>query len=167
MEQIKISSAVDKAEIYEELLPQLESLVCGEEDFIANVSNLSAALKQALPYVSWVGFYFMKEGELVVGPFQGKVACTRISLGRGVCGAAAAGNRTVIVPNVAEFPGHIYCDPDSKSEIVVPLSKDGEVFGVLDIDSAEYGSFDPVDGRNLERVARLVESLLNLSNKKF
>ena len=125
MEQIKVSSEADKAEIYRELLPQLESLVSGESDFIANTSNLSAALRQALPYVSWAGFYFMKEGELVVGPFQGKVACTRISLGRGVCGTAAADNKTIVVPNVAEFPGHIYCDPDSKSEIVIPLTRNG------------------------------------------
>ncbi len=166
MEQIKVSSEADKAEIYRELLPQLESLVSGERDFIANVSNLSAALKQALPYASWVGFYFMKEGELVVGPFQGKVACTRISFGKGVCGSAAAGNRTIIVQNVAEFPGHIYCDPDSKSEIVVPITRNGEVLGVLDLDSAEYGSFDSVDERNLERVASLLEKLLDSTSQR-
>lgn len=156
MEQIRISSAEDKAEIYSELLPQLESLVSGEGDLIANAANLSAALKQALPYVSWVGFYFLKEGELVVGPFQGKVACTRIKVGSGVCGTAASRMETVIVPNVAEFPGHIYCDPDSKSEIVIPLMRGGEVFGVLDLDSSEYGSFDSVDAENLERVGKLI-----------
>ncbi len=166
MEQIKVSSEADKVEIYRELLPQLESLVSGESDFIANASNLSAALKQALPHASWVGFYFMKEGELVVGPFQGKVACTRISLGRGVCGTAAAENRTIIVRNVAEFPGHIYCDPDSKSEIVVPIARDGEVFGVLDLDSAAYGSFDSVDEKNLERVASLVEGLIGSTSRR-
>ena len=156
MEQIKISSAEDKAEIYRELLPQLESLVSGEEDLTANAANLSAALKQALSYASWVGFYFVKNGELVVGPFQGKVACTRIKIGSGVCGSAALRKETVIVPNVAEFLGHIYCDPDSKSEIVVPLLREGKVFGVLDLDSSVYGSFDSVDAENLERIARLI-----------
>jgi L-methionine (R)-S-oxide reductase len=161
MEQIKLSSAKEKAEIYRELLPQLESLVSGENDFIANTANLSAALKQALQYASWVGFYFVKEGELVVGPFQGKVACTRIRIGGGVCGTAAAQKKTVVVPNVAEFPGHIYCDPDSKSEIVVPLVKNGAVVGVLDLDSSSYDSFDSVDAENLERVAEIVENLLH------
>ena len=161
MEQIKVSSAEDKAAVYNELLPQLESLVSGEKDFIANTANLSAALKQALPYASWVGFYFLSEGELVVGPFQGKVACTRIKVGSGVCGTAAAQKKTIVVPNVENFPGHIYCDPDSKSEIVVPLLKNGEVFGVLDIDSAEYGSFDSVDAENLRRVAKVVEDIFD------
>jgi L-methionine (R)-S-oxide reductase len=153
MEQIKLSSATEKAEIYRELLPQLESLVSGENDLIASTANLSAALKQALPYASWVGFYFVKDGELVVGPFQGKVACTRIRIGGGVCGTAAAQKKTIVVSNVAEFPGHIYCDPDSKSEIVVPLLKDGKVVGVLDVDSSDHNSFDSVDSENLERVA--------------
>ncbi len=156
MEQIKLSSATEKAEIYRELLPQLESLVSGENDFIANTANLSAALKQALPYASWVGFYFVKEGDLVVGAFQGKVACTGIKVGSGVCGTAAAQKKTIVVPNVAEFPGHIYCDPDSKSEIVVPLLRMGMVVGVLDIDSSNYDSFDTVDAENLERVAGIV-----------
>ncbi len=159
MEQIKISSAEGKAEINRELLPQLDSLVSGEKDLIANAANLSAALKQALPYASWVGFYFLKEGELVVGPFQGKVACTRIRLGSGVCGTSAAEKRTITVPDVAQFPGHIYCDPDSKSEIVIPLVKDGRLIGVLDLDSSEYGSFDNVDAENLGRVAKLVEAI--------
>jgi L-methionine (R)-S-oxide reductase len=159
MEQIKVSSIEGKAVVYGQLLPQLESLVSGEDDFIANAANLAAALKQALPYASWVGFYFVKAGELVVGPFQGKVACTRIRIGRGVCGTAAAEKRTIVVTNVAEFPGHIYCDPDSKSEIVVPLFKDREVFGVLDIDSAELDAFDSVDAINLEHIAELVGRL--------
>lgn len=157
MEQIKVSSAEDKRIVYEELLPQIESLVSGEKDLVANAANLAAALKQSIPYISWVGFYFLRDGELVVGPFQGKVACTRIKIGSGVCGTAAAENRTIVVEDVAKFPGHIYCDPDSKSEIVIPLSGDGRVFGVLDVDSAEYGSFDSVDAENLERVAGLLE----------
>lgn len=161
MEQIRISSAEDKGVIYGELLPQLKSLVSGEKDFIANAANLVAALKQSIPYISWVGFYFLKNGELVVGPFQGKVACTRIRIGSGVCGTAVAENRTIVVQDVAKFPGHIYCDPDSKSEIVIPLSKDGKVFGVLDLDSAEYASFDSVDAENLGRVAKLVEGIVD------
>ncbi len=159
MEQLKITATEGKSGVYSELLPQLESLVSGEADFIANTANLAAALKQALPYASWVGFYFMKNGELVVGPFQGKVACTRIRVGSGVCGTAAARRKTIVVPNVAEFPGHIYCDPDSRSEIVVPLLKGDEAFGVLDLDSSEYNSFDSVDADNLQRVARIVERL--------
>lgn len=156
MEQIKVSSAEDKATVYNELLPQLESLISGESDFIANLANICAALKQALPYASWVGFYLLRDSELVVGPFQGKVACTRIRIGTGVCGTAAAREETIVVPNVADFPGHIYCDPDSKSEIVIPLLNGGDVFGVLDIDSAEYDSFDRIDAENLRRVAGIV-----------
>lgn len=159
MEQIRVSVAGNKTAFYRELLPQLESLVSGERDFVANTANLSAALKQAVPYASWVGFYFLKGGELVVGPFQGKVACTRIKLGEGVCGTAAVQNKTIIVPNVAEFPGHICCDSNSKSEIVVPLAKDGKVIGVLDLDSYEYGSFDSVDAENLESVAKIIEGI--------
>lgn len=161
MEQIKVSSAQDKRSIYAELLPQLESLVSGEKDFIANAANLAAALKQSITYISWVGLYLLKNGELVVGPFQGKVACTRIKIGSGVCGTAAAEKRTIVVGDVAKFPGHIYCDPESKSEIVVPLSKEGKVFGVLDLDSSDYGSFDSVDAENLERVAKLVEDMVD------
>ncbi len=146
----------DRAAIYAELLPQLESLVSGERDFIANLANVSAALKQALPYASWVGFYLLKDGELVVGPFQGKVACTRIKIGNGVCGAAAARKETIIVPNVYDFPGHIFCDPDSESEVVIPLLKSGDLLGVLDLDSAEYNSFNEADANNLQRVSELV-----------
>ncbi|MCL5267549.1 MAG: GAF domain-containing protein [Bacteroidetes bacterium] len=153
MEQIKVSSVEDRAAGYKEVLPQLKSLIADEPDFIANAANLAAALKQTLHYASWIGFYFLKNGELVLGPFQGKVACTRIKIGNGVCGTAAVQKRTLIVPNVYEFPDHIFCDPDSKSEIVVPLVKNGELFGVLDLDSSEYGSFDEVDARNLELVA--------------
>ncbi len=156
MEQIKVSSAEDRAEIYKEILPQLESLVSDETDFIANMANVSAALKQALHYVSWVGFYLLKGDELVVGPFQGKVACTRIKIGSGVCGTSAEQKKTLIVPNVYEFPGHVFCDPDSKSEIVVPLLKSGTLLGVLDLDSSEYNSFDEVDAEKLERVAGIV-----------
>lgn len=161
MEQIKISSVEDRAAVYKELLPQLESLVSDEKDFIANIANVSAVLKQALPYASWVGFYLLKGGELVVGPFQGKAACTRIKIGHGVCGTSAEQKKTLIVPNVYEFPGHIFCDQDSKSEIVIPLVKDGKLFGVLDLDSPEYNSFDEVDAENLECVAGIVARVFN------
>lgn len=167
MEQIKISSVGDKGAIYKELLPQLESLVSGERDFIANLANVSAALKQALPYASWVGFYLLKDGELVVGPFQGKVACTRIKIGAGVCGTAAAKKKTVIVPNVYDFPGHIFCDADSKSEIVVPLLKSGDLFGVLDLDSAEYNSYDEIDAKSLERISEMVARVYSVSGRAF
>ncbi len=147
--------------IYKELLPQLKSLVTGETDFVANLANISAALKQALPYASWIGFYLLKNGGLVVGPFQGKVACTRIKIGSGVCGTAAEQKETIIVPNVYEFPGHIFCDPDSKSEIVIPLIKDGNLIGVLDLDSGEYDSFNEVDAENLQRVAEIAVGIFD------
>ncbi len=156
MEQIKLSSVEDRAAAYGEVLPQLKSLVAGEPDFIANAANLAAALKQTLRYASWIGFYFLKGGELVLGPFQGKVACTRIKIGKGVCGTAASQKKTLIVPNVYEFPDHIFCDPDSKSEIVVPLIKNGELYGVLDLDSSAYDSFDGVDAQNLAQVCEML-----------
>ncbi len=156
MEQIIVKGET-KDEIYSELLPQIKSLVEGESDLIANLANVTSALKQAFPSFSWVGFYLMKEGELVLGPFQGKLACTRIKVGSGVCGTAVLRKETIIVPDVEKFPGHIYCDPDSRSEIVVPIIKNGEVLGVLDIDSYELDNFDETDKFYLEK---LVEILL-------
>jgi GAF domain-containing protein len=133
--------------------------VAGENDVVANLANISAALKQGLPYASWVGFYLLKNGELVVGPFQGKVACTRIRMGSGVCGKSAEERKTIIVPNVYEFPGHIVCDPDSRSEIVLPILKEDRLFGVLDLDSTEFNVFDKVDAENLERVSMIVSGV--------
>jgi L-methionine (R)-S-oxide reductase len=156
MEQIIVNGQT-KDEIYSELLPQIKSLIEDESDLIANLANVTSALKQAFPSFSWVGFYLMKGGELVLGPFQGKLACTRIKIGSGVCGTAVLKKETIIVPDVEEFPGHIYCDPDSRSEIVVPIIKDGEVLGVLDIDSYELDNFDETDKFYLEK---LVEILL-------
>ena len=130
MEQIVIKGET-KEEIYSELLPQIKSLIADEPDLIANLANVTSVLKQAFPSFSWVGFYLMKGNELVLGPFQGKLACTRIKIGSGVCGTSALEKKTIIVPDVEKFPGHIYCDPDSKSEIVVPIIKDGEVLGLI------------------------------------
>jgi len=144
--------------MYSELLPQIKSLIADEPDLIANLANVTSVLKQAFPSFSWVGFYLMKGNELVLGPFQGKLACTRIKIGSGVCGTSALEKKTIIVPDVEKFPGHIYCDPDSKSEIVVPIIKDGEVLGVLDIDSYELNNFDEVDKVYLEKIVDLLVS---------
>jgi L-methionine (R)-S-oxide reductase len=151
--------ADDKAGRYRELMPQLRSLVDGEPDLIANLANLSAALMQGIEAASWVGFYILRGGELVLGPFQGKVACVRIALGRGVCGTAAAERRTLVVPDVEAFPGHIACDPASRSEIVVPIIRRGELLGVLDVDSSSPGSFDEADAAALAEVAALAADL--------
>ena len=153
-------TARDKPGRYRELLPQLEALVFGEPDLIANLANLCAGLMQGVTAASWVGFYFLRGRELVLGPFQGKVACVRIALGRGVCGTAAAENRTVLVSDVEQFPGHIACDAASKSEIVVPVrDPSGRLVAVLDVDSNQLGAFDDTDAAALARVAALVGSL--------
>lgn len=140
-----------KEEKYRTLLPQLKSLLEGEDDLIANLANASAALKETFGFF-WVGFYLVKGEELVLGPFQGPIACTRIKKGRGVCGTAWAKARTLVVPDVDAFPGHIACSSLSRSEIVVPLRRGDEVWGVLDIDSEELNSFDETDARFLEEV---------------
>lgn len=140
-----------KEEKYRTLLPQLKSLLEGEDDLIANLANASAALKETFCFF-WVGFYLVKGEELVLGPFQGPIACTRIKKGRGVCGTAWAKAQTLVVPDVDAFPGHIACSSLSRSEIVVPLRKGDEVWGVLDIDSEELNSFDETDARFLEEL---------------
>ena len=144
-----------KEEKYRELLPQLHALVSTEADLIANLANMAAALKQTFGFF-WVGFYLVKEEELVLGPFQGPIACTRIRVGRGVCGTAWKEARTLIVPDVEQFPGHIACSSDSKSEIVVPILKQGKVVGVLDIDSDTLDSFDTIDARYLEEICTYI-----------
>ncbi len=149
----------DKAARYAELLPQLASLVEGEPDLIANLANLAAAIKICVSSASWVGFYVTRSGELVLGPFQGNVACVRIKFGKGVCGTAAAERRTVIVPDVEQFPGHIACDAGSRSEIVVPIVRDGEVVAVLDLDSYELAAFDDIDASGLAPIAALAAHL--------
>jgi GAF domain-containing protein len=152
-------SAQDKAGRYRELLPQLASLVDGEPDLIANLANITAGLRELLPIASWVGFYVRRGDELVLGPFQGKIACVRIAFGRGVCGTAAAERRTVIVADVEKFPGHIACDAGSRSEIVVPILRDGRVVAVLDLDSYELAAFDEVDAAGLAPIAELASKL--------
>jgi L-methionine (R)-S-oxide reductase len=151
--------AADKSSRYRELLPQLASLFEGEPDLIANLANATAALRACLPVASWVGFYVVRGGELVLGPFQGNVACVRIAYGRGVCGTAAADRRTVIVPDVDKFPGHIACDAGSRSEIVVPVVKAGALVAVLDIDSYELAAFDDLDAAGLAPIAELLGTL--------
>ena len=144
----------DKRSGYARLAADLGALLAGESDFIANAANTAALLFDALPAINWAGFYFLRGGELVVGPFQGKPACVRIALGRGVCGRAAERRETIVVPDVHAFPGHIACDSTSRSEIVVPLIGE-RLFGVLDIDSPDPRRFDEEDARGLERLAAL------------
>lgn len=150
-EELYIAEGTDKQEKYKSLIPQIEALVSGEEDQVANLANTAAALHYGMGFF-WVGFYLVKGEELVLGPFQGPIACTRIKKGKGVCGQGWEKAETIIVPNVDQFPGHIACSSESKSEIVVPLIKDGEVIGVLDVDSDELNSFDEVDQEYLERL---------------
>jgi L-methionine (R)-S-oxide reductase len=147
----------EKAELYRLLEKQLRALLAGETDPIANAANTAALLYHSLPEVNWAGFYFLKGEELVLGPFQGQPACVRIPLGKGVCGTAAKERKTLVVPDVHEFPGHIACDAESKSEIVVPLFKEGKVLGVLDIDSPTLGRFDDLDRMGLEKLAGLLK----------
>jgi GAF domain-containing protein len=145
-----------KEEIYQALLPQVEALITGEQDLVANLANIAAALREAFGFF-WVGFYVVQGQELVLGPFQGPIACTRIAYGRGVCGTAWKEKKTQLVPDVEAFPGHIACSSASKSEIVVPAFQDGEVFLVLDVDSDQLDDFDAVDQRYLEALMGLLE----------
>src|SRR5712691_10611745 len=145
-----------KSDLYDQLGLQLSSLLAGERDLVANAANFAALLFHSLPDLNWAGFYFVKNRELVLGPFQGKPACMRIAFGRGVCGTAAAQCATTIVPNVHEFPGHIACDLESKSEIVVPLMKDESFIGVLDLDSPMLARFDEADAAGLETLLKIL-----------
>ncbi len=144
-----------KEEQYQHLLPQIKGLLEGEPDLVANLANIAAALKEQFDFF-WVGFYLVKDDELVLGPFQGPVACTRIKKGRGVCGTSWSQAKTTIVPDVEKFPGHIACSSISKSEIVVPLFKNNAVWGVLDVDSDQYNSFDETDAQFLEEIVSLI-----------
>ncbi len=158
-ETLIIPTTTDKQEVYRTLTPQLQALVTGEPDLTANLANIAAALKQAFNFF-WVGFYLVKGNQLVLGPFQGPIACTRIDFDKGVCGACYTRRETIIVPDVEQFPGHIACSSDSKSEIVLPAFKNGKVALLLDVDSDKLNDFDEVDKEGLEKVMRIVEGLL-------
>jgi GAF domain-containing protein len=155
-EDLNITTSTDKTEQYTTLLPQIAALLDGETDLVANLANISAALKEQFNWF-WVGFYMVKNDELVLGPFQGPVACTRIKLGKGVCGAAWEQAKTLIVPNVEEFPGHIACSSLSRSEIVVPVFNNDLAVGVLDVDSELLDQFDETDALFLEQIVKLIK----------
>ncbi|WP_299291481.1 GAF domain-containing protein [uncultured Mucilaginibacter sp.] len=155
-EDLTITQSGTKQEQYEALIPQIEALLQGEPDLIANLANIVAALKQQFNWF-WVGFYLVKEAQLVLGPFQGPVACTRIEKGRGVCGTSWAEAKTLLVPDVDAFPGHIACSSLSKSEIVVPVFAGENVIGVLDADSSELNEFDETDVKYLEQIVKILQ----------
>jgi len=155
-EDLNIIQSTDKLEQYQSLVPQIAALLEGESDLIANQANTIAALKEQFKWF-WVGFYAVKNGELVLGPFQGPVACTRIAKGKGVCGAAWEQGKTLVVPDVEAFPGHIACSSLSRSEIVVPIYQNDEVVAVLDVDSEELDQFDQTDAQYLEQIVKLLQ----------
>ena len=161
-EALIIPQTKDRAAIYESLVPQIEALISGEPDLVANLANVAAALKEAFGFL-WIGFYLKKEGQLVLGPFQGPIACTRITFDKGVCGAAYTRRETTLVPDVDAFPGHIACSSASKSEVVVPIfSQNGDVVAVLDVDSDILDDFSTIDLAGLEAVGRLVGNKFRL-----
>lgn len=156
-EDLIIIANVDKEAQYLSLIPQITALVLGEEDQIANMANVAAALKEQFKWF-WVGFYLVKGDELVLGPFQGPVACTRIKKGKGVCGASWQRNEILVVPDVDQFPGHIACASASKSEIVLPVYNRGEIIGVLDVDSEYLSQFNEVDAKYLKQIVSLLDA---------
>ena len=160
-ESVAYSKGADRSIIYDEIIPQIESLVFGESDLVANLANIAAVLKEAFGFF-WVGFYLAKDGELVLGPFQGPLACTRIKFGEGVCGQAFAEAKTLIVPDVDKFPGHIACSSASRSEIVIAiLGRDAKPIGVLDVDSDKLSDFDEADAIGLERIGKVITDILD------
>ena len=156
MFELRPADFADKAKAYSTLESQLSGLLHGERDFIANCANTAALLWHSLPDLNWAGFYRLVDGQLVLGPFMGKPACVRIQMGKGVCGTAADTGKTVLVPDVHQFPGHIACDAASRSEIVVPLIKDGRLLGVLDLDSPQLNRFDAHDQAGLEKLTAVL-----------
>jgi L-methionine (R)-S-oxide reductase len=164
MHVIKSDPSLSKAATYREVNAQLAGVFTGEHNGLANAANMCALLYQMLPDVNWVGFYFLQGGELVLGPFQGKVACVRIAMGRGVCGTAAERREILMVPNVNEFPGHIACDAASRSEIVLPLVQRGRLLGVLDLDSPDLARFDGEDRNGLRAAVDLLLAGSQLDN---
>lgn len=159
-EELHIPTSKNREEVYLSLIPQLEALIGEEKDEVAIMSNIAAALRQAFGFF-WVGFYVVKSDELVLGPFQGDVACFRIHLGKGVCGMAWEKAETIIVPDVDQFPGHIACSSASRSEIVIPVTQNGKVTAVLDVDSDKLDDFSTVDQTGLEQIAELCSNYLN------
>jgi len=166
-EEIRIGKHLAEEERYRLLISQLKVLLSKEDNLISNLSNFTAAIKDTFEKVSWVGFYLFDKQKLYLGPFQGKVACTNIEIGKGVCGTSAEKRETIIVPDVDKFPGHIACDSNSKSEIVIPLIKDDRLLGVLDLDSHDYNSFGKTDKEYLEEICKfLCEEIFPSNNKK-
>lgn len=161
-ENIFIDKNLPLDEQYIKLIEQLKSLLDKNDNWLSSLSNLTAVLKQTFDKISWAGFYLFDGNKLYLGPFQGKLACTIIQLGKGVCGTSAQNKETVIVPDVNKFPGHIACDADSKSEIVVPVIKDGSLFGVLDLDSSSYNSFNEIDKKYLEEIVKYLVQIINI-----
>lgn len=160
-ETLIVSQTADREALYLEIVPQIAAIIDGERDTTANLANIAAAIKQAFGYF-WVGFYIVRDGELVLGPFQGPIACTRIARGRGVCGTAFSTGEVQIVPDVDKFPGHIACASESRSEVVVPIfSPTGEVWGVLDVDSDKLDDFDETDAVGLRSIVRILENMLS------
>lgn len=157
MKDINVEYPQDRGQSYRLLFSQMKALLEEERDVTANLSNASALLNEALEHINWVGFYIMKNGRLLLGPFQGKVACVHIAVGKGVCGTAVLENKTQLVMDVHEFPGHIACDSASNSELVIPLRSKGRIVGVLDIDSPILRRFDSVDASELEKIAKVIE----------
>jgi len=157
----------NKEETYKSLIPICKSLIDDENDWLSLLANFSALLKQSFESFSWVGFYLLKNGRLILGPFQGKVACSFIDIGKGVCGTSFLEKRTIVVDDVEKFPGHIACDENSRSEIVVPIFIDDEIIGVLDIDSYNYSNFDEIDKNNLEILVSYLSSKLKQLNYKL
>jgi GAF domain-containing protein len=155
-EDIRIDKHLAEEEKYRLLVSQLKALLTKEDNLISNLSNLTAAIKDTFEKVSWVGFYLFDGQKLYLGPFQGKVACTNIEIGKGVCGTSAAKRETIIVPDVDKFPGHIACDSSSKSEIVIPLIQNNSLLGVLDLDSHDYNSFSKTDKEYLEEICKFL-----------
>lgn len=158
-EELIISQSASKTEKYESLIPQIEGLIYGETDLVANLANIASALKYGMDFF-WVGFYLVQDDELVLGPFQGPIACTRIRKGKGVCGTTWEKAETIIVEDVDQFPGHIACSSDSKSEIVLPAFKNNEVFLLLDVDSTQIADFDETDRHFLSRIMKLIEGMV-------
>ncbi len=158
-EDLKITKGVSRAETYKEIIPQIKALIADEPDIVANLANVTAVLKEAFDFL-WIGFYFVKGNELVLGPFQGQVACTRIQKGKGVCGLVWAEKKAIIVPDVDQFPGHIACSSHSKSEIVLPIFNNNEVNIILDIDSKHLKDFSEHDEKYLKEIIQIVEEVM-------